>query len=229
MQPAIETGAERRLLFSVAAPGLLAPGSRRFGHHDNRPLQSSRHRWLAGSVRLRASLALGVAETCRADRVRGPLHPDQALRLAGEHAVRSRALSTRSRACHCRVVVSLLIDPRVQARAARPRRPNPRRRTASVLSDVANSQRINQLQVNSEVVKGLDVPRQLLCVVLLHRQRRQDARAGRAAGRGSVPGAGVVGVLATIEYRTHFNAFDHLRVVMPFLAATAPDGPWDLT
>jgi polysaccharide biosynthesis protein PslJ len=122
-------------------------------------------------------------------------------------------------------VISLLIDPRVRARSSGLEGPIFLIAVASMLSDVTNSARIHSLNVNSEVIKGLMfLGSFFLLFYLIVSVVRTRADVERLLEIICVGGA-VVGVLATIEYRTHFNAFDHMRVVLPFLRATAPDGP----
>jgi O-Antigen ligase len=120
--------------------------------------------------------------------------------------------------------VALLIDPRVRLRKAGLEGPILVIAAASILSDATNSHRIQSLLVQAEVIKGLMFLGSffllMYLIVSVVRTRADVERLFEVI----CAGAAVVGVLATIEYRTHFNAFDHLRVVMPFLSATAPGG-----
>jgi hypothetical protein len=121
--------------------------------------------------------------------------------------------------------VSLLIDPRVRSRKTGLEGPILLIALASVMSEATNTTRIHALLVQSEVIKALMFLASffLVCylVVSVVETRFDVERLVEVL----CLGGGVVGIFATIEYRTHFNAFDHLRVVMPFLRATAPDGP----
>jgi hypothetical protein len=121
--------------------------------------------------------------------------------------------------------VSLLVDPRVRARRTGLEGPIVLIAIASLLSEVTNPDRIRTLNVQPEVIKSLMFLLSffLICflIVSVIKTRADVERLLEIL----CAGAGVVGIFALIEYRTHFNVFDHIRVVMPFLQPTAPDGP----
>ena len=155
MQPAIETGAGRRPLFSVALllSSLLVLAVSVSTQPSVAVVAASvallipfvyAHRWLLEWRRLVALVVLVVL-----------FIPIKRYGLPGNMPFDLEPYRLVLALVLIGWFVSLLIDPRVRARAAGVEAPILVIAIASVLSDTANSQRINQLQVNSEVVKGL--------------------------------------------------------------------------
>ncbi len=121
-------------------------------------------------------------------------------------------------------VVSLLIDPRVRLRKTGVEGPILLIALGSVLSEVANTGRIHSLGVQAEVIKGLMFLGSffLICFLIVSVTKTR-ANVERLIEVLSV-GGGVLGIFAVIEYRTHYNFFDHLHGVMPFLIPLYPSG-----
>ena len=113
--------------------------------------------------------------------------------------------------------VSLLIDGRVRVRKTGFEGPIALIAIASLLSDVANGTRVHRLAVQSDVTKGLMFLGTffLICylIVSVTKTRPQVERLVEVL----CAGGGVVGIFALVEFRTRYNVFDHLQVVMPFL------------
>ncbi|HUK95987.1 MAG TPA: O-antigen ligase family protein [Gaiellaceae bacterium] len=122
-------------------------------------------------------------------------------------------------------VMSLLIDERVTFRRSGFEEPIVLIAVASLFSELANSQRIATLDVQPEVIKGLMFLGSFFLifylVVSVVRTRADVERVLEVL----CAGGGVLGIFAVIEYRTHYDAFDHLQRLMPFLTRLWPDGP----
>jgi polysaccharide biosynthesis protein PslJ len=112
-------------------------------------------------------------------------------------------------------VTSLLIDARVRLRKSGFEGPMFVIGTATVVSVLANPERVNDVQ--AEVVKGLMFLASFFLVfyliVSVVRTRKQIDFVAKALVVSGV----IVAVFAVIESRTAYNAFDHLGGALPFL------------
>lgn len=116
--------------------------------------------------------------------------------------------------------VSLLVDPRVKFRTTGVEGPIFIIALASVLSELANRARIQELGVQSEVIKGLMFLGSFFLISYLIVSVAPTRSDVERLIEVICAGGGVVGIFALIEFRTRFNAFDHLHSIMPFLVST---------
>jgi hypothetical protein len=120
-------------------------------------------------------------------------------------------------------ITSLLIDPRVRARASGFEPPLLLFLVAILLSLAANTTRVAGL--GSAVPKAVTFFLSFVLVFyfvlsLLRRARDIDFLAGLLAG-----GGGVLGFLAVVEAATHANVFNHLKTIIPILSYHADQLP----
>ena len=88
---------------------------------------------------------------------------------------------------------------------------------AAVLSVIANLHRVNELGLSATVTKKLTFLLSYLVFFYLFQSgitRRADVN---RLLRVLVGGGAFVAFFGLVEFRTHFNLFDHLSTVMPFL------------
>jgi O-Antigen ligase len=120
--------------------------------------------------------------------------------------------------------VALLIDPRIRLRKTKFEAPLILITIACIGSELANTQRIAHLDVQSEVIKGLMfLGSFFLITYLIVSVTKTRADIERLIEVLCAAGA-VLGIFTVVEYRTGYNFFDHLHKLMPFLARVAPEG-----
>jgi hypothetical protein len=117
---------------------------------------------------------------------------------------------------------SLLIDPRVRARASGLEGPLALFATAALVSVALNDHTITAVHLGPVVVKALTFFASFFVlfyvIVSLVRSREQlDAVIRMVVGAGAF-----VAFFALVEYRTHFNLFNHLQTVLPILHFNDP-------
>lgn len=110
---------------------------------------------------------------------------------------------------------SLLIDPRVRLRPTGLEGPFLAIAAAVLLSDLINPGRVNA--VGSYVVKDLTFFASFVLVVYFVASVVRTREALDTILKTLVGGATVLVLFALIERRTHYNVFDHLGEVVPFL------------
>ncbi len=120
-------------------------------------------------------------------------------------------------------LTSLLIDPRVRLRASGLEIPMFVFVLAIMLSLIANPSRVNE--VGPDVMKTLTFFISFLLVLCLFVSTARAARDIDFLVRLLAGGGAVLGLLAIIESRTGYNAFNHLRSILPFLQYESSLGP----
>jgi len=121
---------------------------------------------------------------------------------------------------------SFLIDPRVKIRATGFEAPLVLIVFALLGSDVANSARIAELGVHSDVIKRLTFFASFFLVVFLVACLIRKEEELDLVVRTLVAGGGVLGAFALFEASTGYNVFNHLSAFIPMLRAA--DIPWSL-
>jgi O-antigen ligase len=125
----------------------------------------------------------------------------------------------------CGWLVSLLVDPRVRFRRTGLEGPILTIIAACLASELANLQRISNLQVSSEVTKGVTFLLSFFLIVYfivgVTKTRADVERLIEVL----CAGGGVLGIFAIVEYRTGYNFFFHLHNFFPLLHPLWPDGP----
>jgi hypothetical protein len=115
-------------------------------------------------------------------------------------------------------LAAMLVDPRVKPRRSRLLEgPLLALFAAAILSDAANLHRIQDLAVGSTVVKKLTfLLSYLLFFYLFISVIRRRAEIDFVL-KTLVAGGALVALSGLVEFRTHFNLFDHLSSFIPFL------------
>jgi hypothetical protein len=114
-------------------------------------------------------------------------------------------------------VSALLVDRRVRVRRSGFERPIAAILLVYLFSDIVNWHSISAQGLNSYVIKGLTFFLSFLIVFYLVVSLVRTRVDLDFVIKLLVGGAAVVGLAATIEARTHYNAFNHLHSVLPFL------------
>lgn len=114
-------------------------------------------------------------------------------------------------------VASLLVDPKVRLRATSLEAPLLCFAGAILLSVAANVGHINELGVNSEVVKRVTFFVSFFTVMYMIAGVLNSRRDIDAILKLLVGGGAVVAFSALIESRTHYNAYNHLSQLVPLL------------
>jgi O-antigen ligase len=119
-------------------------------------------------------------------------------------------------------LISLLVDPRVRLRSGGLEGPFALLIAVMLAGVITNGDRISELKVDAEVIKGLTFfLSYLLVYFLIVSVVRSFADLDRLV-RILVAGATGVAICAFYEARTGFNVFNHLSSFMPFLELDAP-------
>jgi hypothetical protein len=113
-------------------------------------------------------------------------------------------------------LVALLIDPRVRLRRSFLDAPLALIALGAVASDFANMDRVLSVGT-STVIKALTFLASFILVFWLLVSVARDRRTRDALTAFLVGGGAVVAGFAIIESRTHWNVFDHLHSLIPFL------------
>jgi hypothetical protein len=119
-------------------------------------------------------------------------------------------------------LASLLVDPRVRWRSTPFDRPLLLLLASILLSEVTNPGRVNLY--GSFVAKTLTF---FLSFVLVYYVAATQVRRRESIDfllRFLTVGGAVIGALGIVERRTHFNAFNHLHSLLPFLIYEPPSG-----